>query len=252
MAAKKGPIPLRGAGTKPPGSPFQIAGEFAAERGAPTVTSPHSGASQASAHVEPAPPPAPQVVAPSQALTIPGHTMIVAQEVLPPGDEPITVGDYADRIGALYSQAEQSYVEIGRLLAKAKERLPYGERSQLVDRLPFSSRTAYMLIQAANAIDAGLIDRKRAPRSWANVYLLATFGDEEREKAEEAGIIRPDVKRAEILAFRRRLNPRNDPQPDEFANLDPDAARAELEKLQAEEARLRERIERLRAIVSEK
>lgn len=244
MAAKKAPIPLRGAGTKPPGSPFQIAGAFAAERGAPTVTSTPAVENQT-------PPPIVPVAAHSLAK-ISDEVRTAPQEILVPGDEPVTVGDYADKIGMLYSRAEESYVEIGRLLAKAKERLPYGERSQLVDRLPFSSRTAYMLIQAANAIDAGLIDRSKAPRSWANVYLLASFSDDEREKAEEAGIVRPDVKRAEILAFRRRLKPKEAEERDEFADLDPESARAELEKLQAEEAKLRERIERLRAFVTEK
>ncbi len=243
MAAKKGPIPLRVAGTKPPGSPFEIASSFADDRGAPTVTSTPAVESHTSSPIPSAPDHA--------LLQATDNVRMAPQEILAPGDDPVTVDDYAERIGALYLQAEESYVEIGRLLSKAKDRLPYGQRS-LAERLPFSERTAYMLIRAANAIDAGLIDRSKAPRSWANVYLLASFSDDEREKAEEAGIVRPDVKRAEILAFRRRLKPKEAEERDEFADLDPEAARAELEKLQAEEAKLRERIERLRAFVTEK
>ncbi len=124
-------------------------------------------------------------------------------EILPPESKPDSVEDYVTTIARLYEEAEERFVQIGRHLIDAKARLQHGEWGRLVSQLPFSHRTATMLITAARAIINRTIEPARAPRSWANVYLIAAMSDEERRVAGERGVIRPDVTRREILEFRR-------------------------------------------------
>lgn len=137
----------------------------------------------------------------------PGAALPVSvMEILPPESKPETVDDYISTIARLYDEAEERFVQIGRHLIDAKARLQHGEWGRLVAQLPFSHRTATMLITAARAIINKTIEPDRAPKSWANVYLLASMSDEERRLADAHNIIRPDVTRREILEFRREVS----------------------------------------------
>lgn len=58
--------------------------------------------------------------------------------------------DYVEAISRLWNRAQTAFLDIGRLLIRAKETLPHGEYTASVeDRLPFAARTAYQLREAA-------------------------------------------------------------------------------------------------------
>lgn len=184
----KRPLPIRSAATPISGaSAADYAESLASQRGLPTVT----GRAQPTT---------------SLPTSLPTTTPVIDAEILPPGVEPDTVEGYQAQIESLHADAERTYVRIGALLKRAKEKLQaHGEWTRLTRSLPFSERTAHMLIRAAEAIQERLIPPDAAPRSWANVYLLSSMSADDRRRADEAGLIRPDVKRNEILAFKRRL-----------------------------------------------
>ena len=122
--------------------------------------------------------------------------------------EPKTPDDYVDAIGKLWSRAQSAFLDIGRLLIKAKEALPHGEYTAAVEaRLPFSSRTAYQLREATRwALE---MDRRqsiplgRLPGSYSTIYLLSTLDPPTLEAADTEGVVRPDLRRAELVAWRK-------------------------------------------------
>ena len=94
--------------------------------------------------------------------------------------EPTTPDEYVEAIGELWSRAASAFLDIGRLLIKAKETLPHGEyMASVEERLPFATRTAYQLREAARwALE---MDRRqtiplaRLPGSYSTIYLLSTL-----------------------------------------------------------------------------
>jgi len=165
-------------------------------------------------------------------------------EILPPEGKPDSVADYVTTISRLYDEAEERFVQIGRHLIEAKARLQHGEWSKMVALLPFSHRTATMLMTAARAITNRTIAPDRAPRSWANVYLLASMSEEERKLAEERDLIRPDVTRREILAFRRQVSGGGQGGGDIMSEA-MDSVSEEIARLLQEKARIEARLAEL-------
>ena len=109
-----------------------------------------------------------------------------------------------------------SILETGKLLVQAKAKLQHGEFENMVERdLPFSPRWARMLMVVA--AHPRLSNRKHAsvlPASAATLYELTKLEDEEWQQAEEEGLIRADVQRKDINAFRKRLKGEpEDPKP---------------------------------------
>lgn len=160
--------------------------------------------------------------------------------------EPKTPEEFVGRIGSLWRQAQGQFIEIGRLLMRAKEILPHGSyEAQVEAHLPFSARTAYQLREAARwAIErdrAKLIPMERLPASYTTIYLLSTLDSRLLQEADQAGLIRPDVRRAEIVAFKRKMA-----QPSQ-RRLDLEAAR---EKLRRERARIEAELARIEAELS--
>ena len=122
--------------------------------------------------------------------------------------EPRTPSDYVDAIGLLWTRAHAAFIDIGRLLIKAKETLPHGEYTAAVEaQLPFSSRTAYQLREATRwAME--MEHRKRIaieslPGSYSTIYLLSTFDPPTLQAAEAEGLLKPELRRAELIAWRK-------------------------------------------------
>lgn len=102
-----------------------------------------------------------------------------------------------------WSNALEATVAVGRRLNEAKVALPHGEYEAMVESdLPFSSATARKLRKAAELVDSGQIDLEKLPESYTTLYAIATLPDEARQQAIDQGVIRPDVTRAELEAFR--------------------------------------------------
>lgn len=122
--------------------------------------------------------------------------------------EPEAPDDYVEAIGRLWGRAQTAFLDIGRLLIRAKERLPHGEYTTAVeDRLPFASRTAYQLREAARwALEMDkrrTITLDRLPGSYSTIYLLSTLEPPLLIAAEAEGIVRPELRRSELIAWRK-------------------------------------------------
>jgi len=112
--------------------------------------------------------------------------------------------DFIQEISKLWSDAQHKFVLIGRYLTQAKQVLPHGEFEAMIERdLPFGRAVAHQLRTVAEAIDAGSLPVERLPANYSTVYQLTTLNDDERQAALDAGVIRPDVKRAEVIAFKK-------------------------------------------------
>jgi hypothetical protein len=106
-------------------------------------------------------------------------------------------------------RAQAAFLEIGKLLIRAKATPPHGEyTTAVVERLPFAGRTAYQLREAARwALE---MDRRQTitldalPGSYSTIYLLSTLDPPTLEQAQKEGLVRPELRRAELIAWRRR------------------------------------------------
>ena len=155
--------------------------------------------------------------------------------------------EFVSEISRLWQRAQGTFLDIGKLLIRAKETLPHGEYTAAVEaQLPFSARTAYQLREAARwALE---MDRRQAiplarlPGSYSTIYLLSTFDPPTLEEAESQGLIRPELRRAELVAWRRGRGGGDG------------LRRAELEarrqKLRREKERLEEELRRIEAALA--
>jgi hypothetical protein len=140
-------------------------------------------------------------------VLIEGDARVLALEAI--RNEPQAAEDYVATISHLWRQAQGTFLEIGKLLIRAKDMLAHGEYTEAVEaRLPFSGRTAYQLREAARW--AMEMDRLQAisltqlPGAYSTIYLLSTLDRASLERAKHDGLIRPDLRRAELVAWRRK------------------------------------------------
>ena len=153
--------------------------------------------------------------------------------------EPQRAEDYVAEIARLWSRAQGAFLEIGRLLIRAKEMLPHGEYTTAVEaELPFSARTAYQLREAARWAMGGAVPVERLPGSYSTIYLLSTLDSPTLREAERDGLIRPELKRAELIEWRRMR------RREQAGRV---ALRARLDRLRRERARIDEELRRLEA-----
>ena len=147
--------------------------------------------------------------------------------------------EFRAEILRLWSEAEKRFLAIGRYLLEAKERLPHGEfKAMIAEDLPLSYPAAFRMMSVAKAIDDGVVARDQIPASYTVAYEIVSLDEDERTQAIAAGLIRPDVRRAEIMAFKRQIRAPVDPD---------DEKRARLLRLLAERDRIDQEIAALRA-----
>ena len=153
--------------------------------------------------------------------------------------EPTRPNEYVAEITRLWRQAEGTFLEIGQLLIRAKDTLPHGDYIKAVEaELPFSSRTAYQLREAARWAQGGPFPLERLPRSYSTLYLLSTLSPPLLQVAERDGVIRPELRRAELIQWRKQQAGEEDGQTD---------LEGQLERLRRERARLDDEIRALEA-----
>lgn len=144
-------------------------------------------------------PPTPKV---SAAAGVPPRSQVdivrTAQRELRSPDE------YVREISRLWREAQQSFLAIGRYLVQAKRKLAHGEFQKLVEAsLPFGRQTAYELRMVAEAVDGGRIPEPKLPQAASVAYQLATLKPEDLAAADQDGLLRPDLRRPEIVAWKR-------------------------------------------------
>lgn len=138
-------------------------------------------------------------------------------EVLPP--EPRTAAEFGAAIRAEWETAQSRLLRVGSLLDAAETSLSRPDYMSLVDALPFGKAARSQLLTAYRAIRSGRVPETIAPAGYTTVYLLASMSDDERMAAEQAGLMRADVSRAEVTAFRRERSSGLNTAPDRSALL---------------------------------
>lgn len=151
-----------------------------------------------------------------------------------------TCAEFASDITARYARIRDEFVTIGRMLNHARESLPHGEFLPLLrGALPFAEDTAEKLMAIARSVDANRIAASNLPAAYSTAYELVSMTNEELSLAETAGIVRQDVQRKEVIAFKRSL--REPAQP-----LDRRVViTAEISRLEARIVRLRRELDGL-------
>lgn len=135
-------------------------------------------------------------------------------------------------IHAEWIKVRQSFLAIGRALLSLQDRLTADEFRRLeqgADRVfPFSRTVLVQLRQVAAAVVSGRINEKEMPGSYSVAYQLAAMDGPTMEIARARNIVRPNVTRTEIIAFRREVS------------LEPgsNAKRIDLAGIRSEKARL--------------
>jgi len=155
-----------------------------------------------------------------------------------------TRANFADAISRLWRDAEENFLSIGRYLNHAKTVLQHGEFMEMMERdLPFRYSTGNRLMKVAAALDGGELPVEKLPPSYAAVYEILTLSPVEREEALSREIIRPDARRGDIIAFKKRARARNMSEFEE--------KRTRLAALVAERARIDREIADLRRELGE-
>lgn len=124
-------------------------------------------------------------------------------EILPP--EPTTPDEYVDAIDRLWEDAQKSFLAIGRHLDEAQKKLSAEQFVIMVERLRFGKAVRSQIMTAYRAVTAGLLPPGVEAAGYSVVYHAATLSDAERSQAIREGVIRPDMRRTEIIAFKRRI-----------------------------------------------
>jgi Protein of unknown function (DUF3102) len=178
---------------------------------------------------------------PPPSVLIEGDARVQALQIA--GSQPQRAEEYVSEISRLWNRAQDAFLEIGRLLIRAKDTLPHGEYVAAVEaELPFSARTAYQLREAARWATGGTVPMERLPGSYSTIYLLSTFKPPLLKEAERDGLIRPELKRAELIEWRRRKS---------GAGEGEEEVRSRLARLKRERAKLDEEIAQLEAELTE-
>lgn len=123
-----------------------------------------------------------------------------------------------------WTNALEATVQVGRRLNEAKAALPHGEYEAMIEsELPFSPATARKLREVAAFVDSGKVPLDQLPEAYSTLYAIATLPDEARRRAVDQGVIRPDVTRAEVEAFKApKPEPAAGPRPaDLFSGAEP-------------------------------
>jgi hypothetical protein len=149
-----------------------------------------------------------------------------------------TKAEFKKEIGKLWKTAQQRFLLIGFYLVDAKVVLRHGDFEDMIEReLPFSKSVAFQLRTVAEAIGGEKIAPNELPASYSAAYQIVSLTQQELDRARLQGLLKPDVSRDAIIAFKRELR----------AGQDDEQAR-KYKRLITERERL---IKRLRQIETE-
>jgi hypothetical protein len=146
-------------------------------------------------------------------------------------------------VHAEWRKAKQSFLAIGKSLLAVEQTLTADEFRRLskgTERIfPFSETIATQLRQVARAVLSGRLKETEIPGSYSVAYQIAVMDGPTIEIARSRNLVRPDVTRTEVIAFRREVNalPASQPQ-----RLDIGAIRREKARLTKLQVELAERL----------
>jgi hypothetical protein len=142
-----------------------------------------------------------------------------------------TEAEVVHEVSKLWREAQEKFLTIGRYLVRAKRRFAGNYERVILPQLPFGRQVAFQLRTVAAAVDGGKIEEEVLPRSYSTAYTLVTLETEHLQLARSRNLVRPDVARSEIEAFRREILRTSGPQ--RFAALERERQHVarELERL---------------------
>jgi hypothetical protein len=118
-----------------------------------------------------------------------------------------------DEVHSHWGAAKRSFVAIGKCLLMLEKKLSHEEFKRLTkgtDRIfPFTETIGIQLRQVAKAVTNGSIGEHEMPGSYSVAYQIAVMDGPTLEIARTRNILRPDVTRTEIIAFRREISTAN-------------------------------------------
>jgi hypothetical protein len=152
--------------------------------------------------------------------------------------------DFAREIQSLWDDARDRVLRIGKMLVMAKATLGHGEYEQMIEQdLPFARGVAFQIRSVYESIQSGQFTAEELPAPYSIAYQLVSLKDPEKlEQARAEGLVRPDVRRSEILEIKRRLSSSETTRavsPERIRALKADRQKL-LEKLRALEAELQD------------
>ena len=113
------------------------------------------------------------------------------------------------QVAEAWGNARAAYLECGRALLAVDGVLEPVEREALKrgfsQLFPFSETVASQFRQIARAVDSGRIPLDVCPGSYSTAYQLALLTPGQLEMARTRGLLRADVSRHAVLAFRREV-----------------------------------------------
>ena len=114
--------------------------------------------------------------------------------------------DFVHAISEAWYGIEKRYLLIGRYLNQAKRKLEHGMFEDMIERdLPFNRNNAYRMREVAKAIDDGRVNDIELPKSYSVLYEIVTLSDAEIGTARQRGLIHREVRRYQIVAFKREM-----------------------------------------------
>lgn len=123
----------------------------------------------------------------------------------------ITLDDFSGEVNRLWSAAGRAFIQTGRALNRAKEKLAHGDFMVLTSqRLPFSHNIADRLMAIARAVDDGVYPAEALPPNYTVAYQLVSLYEHERMVALKEGLVTPAVTRRAIEEFKKRMRPRQE------------------------------------------
>ncbi len=113
--------------------------------------------------------------------------------------------DFVREIHSLWRQTKARFLLIGRYLIAAKERWPHGDYERNIqDRLPFGPEVARQIKAVAEAVYLrGRLREEELPSSYSIAYYLTTLDEQQLADARSKGLTREDLKRREIIEFKK-------------------------------------------------
>src|SRR4051812_25117396 len=120
-----------------------------------------------------------------------------------------TIDDYVLVINVEWREAQDRFLKIGELLDRAEKALPESDYITLCNRLPFGKSTRSQLLSAFRCFQSGRIPADMVSAGYSTLYQVSQLTDDEIKQASESGLMRADVKRTELLEFRKRLRGSN-------------------------------------------
>ena len=112
-------------------------------------------------------------------------------------------------VAEAWGHARDAFVEIGRALTAVELELEPAERDAMrrgfARLFPFSETVATQFRQIARAVDEGRLPLQACPGSYGTAYQLALLTPGQLDIARERGLIRSDVSRNAVIAFRKEV-----------------------------------------------